>query len=139
MKKAQALIIVILLINFFLIIVLVMANLMLKEFAIQGRMSDSMAAYYAAESGIEKAVLKINQNSSNLNPSNPNLANVGETTFGGFPTPTWEYTIDPTTDPMVVKGTGKKNNVSRVIQATVSKTVGTNGIYWPQNWKEISP
>ncbi len=130
MKKAQALIIVILLINFFLIIVLVMANLMLKEFAIQGRMSDSMAAYYAAEAGIEKAVLEINQ--THGSPG----SGAGPTDFtSGY---SWQYSIDPTTDPMVVKGTGTKNSVKRVIQVTVSKTA-TNGIYWPQNWKEISP
>jgi len=128
-QKGQALLIVILCINIFLVVVLVTSNLMLKEMKIQGNIDDSMAAYYAAEAGMEKAVLDIKDGVPSL-PYNSPIRSFST----GY---TWQYSIE-NSDPYIIHGIGMKNDSKREIQATVKQSA-TGGIFWPENWKEITP
>lgn len=134
MRKGQALILVLVLINVFLILVFVASDLMLSELQIQRRMDNSMRAYYAAEAGAEKAILDVKAGTYSV-PLPGAWTNVAGDTNTNY-----KYEIRdlaPTEDFCEITSIGKNLGTVRKILVKVPKTA--TDVFWPTRWKEINP
>lgn len=151
--SGQVLIVAFILIVFFLIVVTSFVVLSVSELKRGRTITDSLAAYYAAEAGVEKAILQI---------KNGGVAS--DEVSGDLDSSTYKYKIE-TTAPGVPPGrqeiyktitsTGEKNNVRRrlvveVKSATVTydwdegasdwvPVTATPSVYWPKSWVETNP
>ena len=132
MRRGQALILVLVLINVFLIIVFVASDLMLSELVIQRRMDNSMRAYYAAEAGAEKAILAVKGGDCDV-PLTVWTDVASDTSIN------YQYKISHPGTECEIESTGRNLNAIRKLLIKTPDAVGSGQVLWPSRWKEINP
>lgn len=124
-QDGQVLIVVVLVSSVLLMIVLSFLAMVTREIVIQRGLSDSIMAYYAAETGVEEAVYNVK-----TNLSNPGAA--------GVPSGCGPFTIDSPAQTATITCTGNKNGTLRAIKATIN-TDTTQTVIRPIKMQEVSP
>lgn len=119
-QKGQAVLIMILVVTVLLAVVIGFMSLVTKEIKIQRNLSDSIAAYYVAETGIELAVQEVKN--------------------GGTTSPAGCDAFDPLVlpDNTVIKCVGQVNNTRRAIKAEIPTNTSPGEIIRPV-FREVSP
>ncbi|OIP23260.1 hypothetical protein COX95_05035 [bacterium CG_4_10_14_0_2_um_filter_33_32] len=131
--KGQVLVISILLTVFVSAIALSFTSLMITALKTQRDVSNSLIANYAAETGVEKTILKI-KNPSTIYPIIESM-NFGNGLYYSLRADV--NAVDPTQ--ILVESTGIKNNVRRKIEVLIPIAPDTDGVFSPSSWKEVNP
>jgi len=131
--KGQVLVISILLTIFVSAIALSFTSLMITALKTQRDVSNSLIANYAAETGVEKTILKI-KNPSTIYPIIESM-NFGNGLYYSLRADV--NAVDPTQ--ILVESTGIKNNVRRKIEVLIPIAPDTDGVFSPSSWKEVNP
>lgn len=120
MKKGQAVLIMILIVTVLLTVVVGFLNMVTREIKIQRNLSDSIEAYYNAESKIEQAVWEIKNGSNNRPPD------------------CTDFNFADSPGNAIITCTGQTNNSRRAIRAEIPTSPGLNNVYRPV-LREVSP
>ena len=131
--KGQVLVISILLTVFVSAIALSFTSLMITALKTQRDVSNSLIANYAAETGVEKTILKI-KNPSTIYPIIESM-NFGNGLYYSLRADV--NAVDPTQ--ILVESTGIKNNVRRKIEVLIPIAPDTDGVFSPSSWKAVNP
>lgn len=138
MKKGQMILIVILLISVFLAILFSLATFVMNDQANQRRIDNSMTAYYAAESGLERAILQLKNNPTTPGSISENIESTTSNLTTSFDT-TWDIDNKDNTK-VTIQSTGTAKGVRRKLKTQINNTAYNAGtVLWPQYWIEISP
>jgi len=151
--KAQALTIMIIVVGVSLMITLAFMSITTREIVVQRGLSDSITAYYAAETGVEQAALQVKGNLGSMGSAQVNPGNLSFSSsdyYCGSNATHDNKTFDTATDPSkaTITCVGKKNGVMRAIQATFdansgtkcdSNTGTTEKCIFPIPMKEVNP
>lgn len=131
MKKGQMILMTMLLISVFLAILFSLAAFMFNDQINQRRIDNSMSAYYAAESGLERAILEVK---SGL-PTQPDTITVNLNSNSSF-TVNWEPIAS---NKVKIESIGKSKNVRRKLETEIDYSSFVNGVPRPEYWIETSP
>lgn len=84
-QKGITLLLTVIIISIVMSIAILISNIVITQLKLAGDISDSVAAIYAADSGVEWQLYKIRQGASVASPNMSNGATVSVTVTGNFP------------------------------------------------------
>lgn len=130
LKRSQIIVVVIIIVGAVMVISLTLATLMFAELKNQRNLTYSLAAQYAAETGVELAINNIRQGLSPGERIPTPLSNKATIIYNYG-----DLTADGT---RVITSTGTMFGVKRSYQVEVHND-NFNGFLRPETWREVSP